>query len=78
MYVPEVANSNNTLSSSLVILMSGLFSNIKLTAISIVSLRGMLVNKLHTSYDIKNLSDELTPLFLYKMRMNFLHNAPLG
>ena len=77
MYVPEVANSNNTLSSSLVILMSGLFSNIKLTAI-IISLRGMLVNKLHTSYDIKNLSDELTPLFLYKMRMNFLHNAPLG
>ena len=34
--------------------MFGLLSNINLTAKSIVSLRGMLANKLHISKDIKN------------------------
>ena len=49
MYVPEVANAKSFLKSFLVILMLGLLSNIYLAAKSIVSLRGMLVNKLHIS-----------------------------
>ena len=48
MCVSEVANSENFLRSFVVILMFVL-SNIDLTSKSIVSLRGMLVNKLHIS-----------------------------
>ena len=38
----------------------GLYWNNKLAAISIVSLSGVLVNKLQTSYEIKNLLVALT------------------
>ena len=49
MWAPEVANSKSFLKSFLVILVLGLLSNINLTAKSIVSLGGMLVNKLYIS-----------------------------
>ena len=49
MCVSEVTNSENFLRSFFVILMFVLLSNIDLTAKSVVSLRGMLVNKLHIS-----------------------------
>ena len=47
--VPDIAKSKNFLNSFLVILKSGLCSNNKSTALSIVSFKGMLVNKLQTS-----------------------------
>ena len=47
-YVPDVANSKSFFNSALVMFKPGLRSNNKLTTISIVSLSGILVNKLQT------------------------------
>ena len=57
MCFPEVPNSKNVLRSFYLILMFGLLSNISSAAKSIVSLGGMLVNKLYMS---KKLLVELT------------------
>ena len=45
--------------------MFGSLSNINLTANPIVSLRGMLINKLHISSDIKKLLVELTFFYIF-------------
>ena len=60
MYIPDVANSKSFFNSALVMFKPGLCSNNKLTVISIASLSGILVNKLQTSYEIKNLLVPLT------------------
>ena len=57
----EVVNSNNVLSSCLLILRSGYLSKTRFIAMSIVSLNGILVNRLQTSYEIINLLEYLIP-----------------
>ena len=52
--VPNVAKSKCFFNSPLVIFKLVLCSNHKLTAVSIVSLSGIMVNKLKTSQEIKN------------------------
>ena len=60
--VSEVAILKSFRSSRLVSFMSGLFSKIKLIAISIASDNGIFVNKLITSNEIKNFPATLTDL----------------
>ena len=55
--------------SALAIFKPGLCSNNKLTAISIVSLSGILVNKLQNSLEIKNLLVALT-FFISSQNVN--------
>ena len=60
--VSEFAILKRFCSLRLVNFISGLFSKIKLTAVSIVSDNGIFVNKLVTSNEIKNLSAKFTYL----------------
>ena len=48
-HIPDVANSKRFFNSALVMFKPGLCSSNKLTAILVVSLSGILVNKLQTS-----------------------------
>ena len=69
MHIPDVANSKSFFSSALVMFKPGLCSNNKLTARSIVFLSGLLVNKLQTSQEIKNLLVAVT-FFISSQNVN--------